>query len=145
MEELVINLVVGAVMGGIVAAIANSKGRNALGWFFIGMFTGCIGLILVLVLPDEKKRSQDRVRLRRENRKLREELQLNRNVADKRHAETSRRLQAHDRALGVSTSRRKKRRRIEAAPVAEELPYAPIPPQQAEPAQAPQADPDRGW
>ena len=41
-----------AVFGGIVAAIAHSRGRSPIGRFFIGFFAGCIGLILVLVLPD---------------------------------------------------------------------------------------------
>ncbi len=103
MDQVAVQLVVGVIMGTIVAIIANNKGRNAVGWFFIGMFTGCIGLILVLVLPDLKKQHAKFSKLNSENRRMREELRLNRQVADRRHDEVSQRLGVHDRALGVET------------------------------------------
>ena len=55
MDEVVIEFSAAAVFGAIVAVIAHSRGRSALGWFFIGLFTSCIGLILVLVLPYVKR------------------------------------------------------------------------------------------
>ena len=53
-QGLVILIQLGALlaMGIICSAIANNRGRNALGWFFIGIIGGCLGLIMVLVLPD---------------------------------------------------------------------------------------------
>jgi protein-S-isoprenylcysteine O-methyltransferase Ste14 len=36
----------------ITAVVAAKKGRNALGWFFIGLFTGLFGLAIALaILP----------------------------------------------------------------------------------------------
>src|SRR5262245_32653050 len=102
--ELLIRLGVMCVMGVICALIANSRGRSAVGWFFVGFFASCIGLILVLVLPDLKVEQERQRRLADENRRLRERLRKDRIVADQRHAEISRRVGAHDVALGVDTS-----------------------------------------
>lgn len=102
--ELLVQLVVMAVMGVVCALIANSRGRSSVGWFFVGFLGGCIGLILVLVLPDLKVEQERQRRLADENRRLRERLRKDRIVADQRHAEISRRVGAHDVALGVDTS-----------------------------------------
>ena len=103
-EAIVIQLVVRAVFGSIVAAIAHSRGRNAVGWFFIGSLIACLGLILVLVLPDLHADEQKRDRLRRDNVRLRERLNKERQVSDQRYAETARRLGAHDAVLGIETA-----------------------------------------
>lgn len=92
------------VWGVACAAIANSRGRNAAGWFFIGLFTQCLGLILVLVLPDLKVQQAERLRHEQENRRLREALAKERQVADQRHGHIERRLTVHDQAIGVDTS-----------------------------------------
>ena len=99
-----IQLLVMAAMGVACALIANSRGRSAVGWFFVGFLAGCIGLILVLVLPDLKVEQERQRRLADENRRLRERLRKDRMVSDQRHAEISRRVGAHDVALGVDTS-----------------------------------------
>ena len=100
-------------MGCLVAYIAHTKGRSPVGWFFIGFFTSCIGLVLVLVLPDEDHQRN----LQSENRRLREKLRMDRTVADRRHRETEGRLRVHDVALGVDTSERTER--LEEQPLAE--------------------------
>ena len=92
-----------AVFGGIVAAIAHSRGRSPIGWFFIGFFAGCIGLILVLVLPDLNLEEERRSKLATENKRLKEQIRKERQVADQRHAETIGRLGAHDAVLGLDT------------------------------------------
>lgn len=92
------------IWGVACAAIANSRGRNAAGWFFIGLFTTCIGLVLVLVLPDLKVQEAERRRQEQENRRLREALSKERQVADQRHGHIERRLSVHDQAIGVDTS-----------------------------------------
>ena len=97
-------LIVMAVFGGIVAAIAHSRGRSPIGWFFIGLFAGCIGLILVLVLPDLNLEEERRSKLATENKRLKEQIRKERQVADQRHAETIGRLGAHDAVLGLDTS-----------------------------------------
>lgn len=104
MDELLIQLLVRAIFGSIVAAIAHSRGRSVIGWFLIGSLTVCLGLILVLVLPDLKVEDSRRDRLRRDNRRLRERVNKERQISDQRHAETSKRLGAHDAVLGVETS-----------------------------------------
>lgn len=101
---LLVQLVVGLVFGGITASIASGRGRSAVGWFFVGFFTGCIGLILVLVLPDVKVEEERRQRQEQTNRRLREQLAKERQVADQRHSQLERRLGAHDQALGLDTS-----------------------------------------
>jgi uncharacterized protein DUF4339 len=101
---LLVQLLVALAMAVACSLIANSRGRSAVGWFFVGFFAGCIGLILVLVLPDLKVEQERQRRLADENRRLRERLRKDRIVADERHAEISRRVGAHDVALGVDTS-----------------------------------------
>lgn len=103
---LIVQLVVMAVFGGICAAIANGRGRSPLGWFFVGMFLGCIGLVLVLVLPDLKVQEARLRQQEQTNRRLREQLAKERQVADHRHSHLERRLGAHDQALGLDTSER---------------------------------------
>jgi hypothetical protein len=42
------------VFGYLTSRIASSKGRSAMGWFFIGAFTGFFGLVASLImLPAE--------------------------------------------------------------------------------------------
>jgi hypothetical protein len=100
---LAVQIVVMLALGVACALIANTRGRSPVGWFFIGFLAGCIGLILVLVLPDLKVQEERERRLADENRRLRERLRKDRMVADERHGEISRRLGAHDVALGVDT------------------------------------------
>lgn len=88
----------------IAALIAHSRGRSPIGWAVIGFFAPCLALILVLVLPDLKLEEERRNRLRRENRRLSEQLKKERQVSDARHAQTLGRLGAHDAALGLDTS-----------------------------------------
>jgi len=109
-EVVVISLVLAIVIGIICAAIANSRGRSPIAWFFAGVLVGwnCIGiviiLILVLALPNLKVQEEREERMRRENRRLRERLRKDRTVADQRHDQTLKRLDVHDEAVGIDTS-----------------------------------------
>lgn len=100
----------GVVVGGhllfaiICAVIAADRGRSALAWFFVGLFLSCIGLILVLVVPNLKEERERQEMADLENRRLREQLNKERHVADQRHSQVERRLVEHDEALGVDTS-----------------------------------------
>jgi type II secretory pathway pseudopilin PulG len=91
------------ITGLVASAIANSKGRNAVGWFFGGFFFHIIGILIVAVLPNltEQKRKEEEIAL--ENRRLREQLiqEQIKTEAFRRHA--SARLDAHDEHLGVDT------------------------------------------
>jgi hypothetical protein len=100
---LLVNLVVALAFGGVSAAIAVGRGRSGVGWFFIGFFFSCIGLVLLLCLPDLKAQQEREDRQRQENRRLREQIAKERMVADARHQRVTQRLGAHDQALGVDT------------------------------------------
>lgn len=115
------------VFGAIVAVIAQSRGRSAVGWFLIGFLAPCIGLILVLVLPDLKREQEQKERLRRENRRLKERVMKDRQVADQRHSDTIKRLGAHDAVLGLDTATEDER------------------PPELPPATASSIDPDSRW
>ncbi|MBI3818905.1 MAG: DUF4339 domain-containing protein [Planctomycetes bacterium] len=104
--EVIVNLIAPAVIGTLCAFIAHGRGRSPVGWFFIGFFFACIGLIVLLVIPDLKKLEAEKNRMLKENRKLREEVRMNREAASRKHAEIEARLKVHDRALRVDTSER---------------------------------------
>lgn len=92
------------VFGIICAVMAPGRGRSAVGWFFIGVATQCLGIILLLLLPDLKLEEEKQRRRDEETRRLREQLKKERQVADERHDTHRTRLGVHDRALGVDTA-----------------------------------------
>lgn len=102
--QLVIQLVVGGVFGIVCAIMAPDRGRSAVGWFFIGFFLGCVGLIILLLIPNLKVEAEKQRRHEEETRRLREQLKKERQVADQRYDVHGHRLTAHDRALGVDTA-----------------------------------------
>jgi hypothetical protein len=51
MEILVPIIVFWVILGIAAAAIAHSKGRDLVGWFFIGALLGLIGLIMAIAMP----------------------------------------------------------------------------------------------
>ncbi|MEY2745427.1 MAG: hypothetical protein RL112_469 [Planctomycetota bacterium] len=102
--EVLVQLFAMAFMGAICAAVAHGRGRSPVGWFFVGCFFTCFGLILVLVLPDLKAAAQEKERLELANRQLREQLAKDRAVADARQELTDRRLSAHDQVLQIDTT-----------------------------------------
>jgi len=101
--EVVLNLLFMVVFGGITAAIANSKGRSALGWFFIGFFFGCIGLIIILCLSNEKERLAQLEAQNVQNRRLQEQLKQEQMKTESLRQHTLSRLDKHDDVLGVDT------------------------------------------
>jgi uncharacterized membrane protein YeaQ/YmgE (transglycosylase-associated protein family) len=98
-----IQLIVGLVCGLIAALIANSKGRNVVGWFFGGFFLGLIGIIIVAVLSNLKAEKAQQDHEARERRRLREQLRQERikNEAFRQH--TVSRLDVHDQQLQIDT------------------------------------------
>jgi hypothetical protein len=101
---LVVQLVSMLVFGIACAVVAAGRGRSSVGWFFIGLLFGCFALIVLLVLPNPKLEQDRHQRLAQENRRLREQLKKDRQVADERHGGIARRLDVHDQALGIDTS-----------------------------------------
>ena len=97
-------LVIGVICGIIATAIASSKNRSPVGWFFIGFFTGIIGIIIVAVLDDPEEKSRKDEALQRSNRRLREELSQERMKNERREQVMTNRLDAHDEALNMNTT-----------------------------------------
>ncbi len=102
-EEVIVRLLIGLVFGGITAAIAHSKGRNTVGWFFLGFFFACISLIIILCLSNLKEEQAKWSANDIEQRRLREQLRQEqlKNEALRQH--TVARLDIHDQKLGIDT------------------------------------------
>lgn len=109
--EILIRLLIGGVVGGICLAIAQSKGRNKLGWFFLGFFVsfifhicgGWIPILIVSVLPNLNEMKARDEYMSRENRRLREQLRQERMKSEAFRQHTQSRLDAHDDHLGLDT------------------------------------------
>ncbi len=91
------------IFGIICAAIANSKGRSVIAWFFIGFFFHILGLIIVLVVANLKDARQKEMEMEHEQRRLREQLRQERIKNDQFRKHTQVRLDTHDNALGLET------------------------------------------
>jgi hypothetical protein len=102
MEMIIIYL----VLGGVTAAIASSKGRNPVAWFFLGALFSCIAIILVLCLPNLKEQKAKEERLEEENRRIREQLRQEQMRLEAFREQTNLRLQHHDQALQMDTTPR---------------------------------------
>lgn len=102
-EVLIIRLIVMFVFGAIAAAIANSKGRSAVGWFFAGFFLTLIGVIIAAVMPNLKEQRLKEEAMERENRRLREQLMQEQIKSEAFRQHAAARLDAHDVHLGVDT------------------------------------------
>ena len=96
----------GLVFGAIVAAIASSKGRTPVGWFFFGFFFGCLAIILVLVLPNLKEQQAKEQRLEEENRRIREQVRQEQMRLEAFRQQTNNRLDRHDQVLQIDTAPR---------------------------------------
>lgn len=58
----------------VCAVIAPSRGRSAVGWFFIGLLLSFLGIILLFVLPDLKAQEAERRSAEAKIRQLRAEI-----------------------------------------------------------------------
>lgn len=89
--------------GAACAAIAQSRGRNPVAWFFLGFIFNCLALILLLVLPDMQEIEDRHSKAEDQARRLREELaqERQRNQAFRGHVKA--RLDVHDAALQIDT------------------------------------------
>lgn len=100
---IIVQLVLWIVFGVACAAVANARGRNPLGWFFIGLIGGCFALAVLFVIPDVKKEAAERERERQRRRRLEEELMQERSKNQAFRGHASERLDRHDEALGIET------------------------------------------
>ena len=102
-EALIIELVVRLAFAGICAGVASSKGRSALGWFFLGLIFTCIPMIIILCLSNKKEADAKWQAQDLEQQRLREQLRQEqiKNEALRQH--TIARLDQHDQSLGIDT------------------------------------------
>ena len=82
---------------------AHSKGRSPVGWFFVGFFVTCIGLIIVLCLSNLREEQARWAQADEERRRLREQLRQERLKNEVFQGHVRARLDVHDQALGVDT------------------------------------------
>ncbi len=101
--EISIQLFIMAIFGLICASIANTRGRSPVGWFFIGFFFNCLPLIILFVIPDLKAEAAKEERRGRQLSRLQERQTRDRASVDRKLHAQSRRISAHDQALGVDT------------------------------------------
>ena len=98
-----IGLVVGLICGLICVAIASSKGRNAVGWFFVGFLIGIIGLIICACMSNLNEEKARFAKIEQDRRRLREQLRQEQLKGEAFRLHAAQRLDAHDRSLGVDT------------------------------------------
>ena len=89
--------------GIICAIIANQKGRNVIGWFFIGFFFSLIGVVIALVVSNLKEIKAKEEHMEIEQRRLYEQLHQERIKTEKLRQYTQKRLDIHDRELQIDT------------------------------------------
>ncbi|MBI1375555.1 MAG: DUF4339 domain-containing protein [Phycisphaera sp.] len=100
---LVLGLIIRVICGAVAAAIASSKGRTPVGWFFAGFVFSIIGIIIIAVLSNVKDQRMKEDRQERENRRLREQLRQERMKSEAFRQHASARLDAHDNHAGIDT------------------------------------------
>ena len=100
---VLIQLILWAVFGVACASVAHSRGRNPVGWFFIGLLGGCFSLAILFVIPDLKKEREQQERELQRRRRLEEELMQERNKNQAFRGHATDRLNQHDDALGIDT------------------------------------------
>lgn len=102
-SDLFLQLIVMLVFGALLAGLASSKGRNPVGWFFIGAFFFCIGLIILLCLPNLHEEQRRHALQDAQNRRLQEQLRQERLKSQAFQAHTAERLDRHDEVLKIDT------------------------------------------
>lgn len=103
MDGILINLLFGVAFGVITALVGRSKGRSPIGWFFVGFLTGCIGLIIVLVMSNLKAEEAKWKMSEERQRRLKEQLKQERLKTQSFQEHVQNRLDVHDDALDMNT------------------------------------------
>jgi len=100
---LAIQLIVCLICAFAAMAIAASKGRSQVGWFFGGLLLGVTGIIIVACISNLKHDRALREQMESEQRRLREQLRQERIKAESYRQYSLTRIDVHDRILGVDT------------------------------------------
>jgi hypothetical protein len=91
------------VCGAISAAIASSKGRSAVGWFFGGVFLGLIGIIIIACLSNLNEERNRRNYVDWQQRRTQEQIYQEQVKNQAFQQYTASRLDQHDEQLGLNT------------------------------------------
>jgi len=100
---ILLQLLIWLVFGIACGFVAHARGRNGIGWFFIGLIGGCFALVILFVIPDLKEESARKDAEERRRRKLEEELMQERSKNHAFRSHATGRLDHHDTALGMDT------------------------------------------
>jgi len=100
---MALGLIVGVICGIICALVADSKGRSAVGWFFLGFFFGIFALIAVLIVSNRKEVEEKFAHSEMEQHRLREQLRQEQLKNEQFRKYTQVRLDVHDRELDIDT------------------------------------------
>lgn len=87
----------------LCAVFASSKGRSALGWFFVGLFLNFVGLIILAVLPDLKEEEKRHGATNKRQSHLKEQVRQERQRREAFEGHALSRLDAHDQHAGIDT------------------------------------------
>ncbi|HUT60840.1 MAG TPA: DUF4339 domain-containing protein [Phycisphaerae bacterium] len=98
-----VQIIIWVICGLICSAIAASKGRNVVGWFFVGLLTALIGIIIIACLSNLKEEKARLEWAESERRRLREQLRQERIKGESFRQYSAARLDAHDQALDMDT------------------------------------------
>jgi hypothetical protein len=102
-EYIILEIVIRVIGGFIAMAIASSKGRSKVGWFFGGFFIVLIGIIIVACLSNKNEEQARFAKIEEDRRRLREQLRQEQLKGEAFRLHAAQRLDAHDRSLGVDT------------------------------------------
>ena len=102
-DVIVIQLIVLVVCGAIAAAIASSKGRSGVGWFFCGFFFGLIGIIIIACLSNLNEDRNRRNYVDWQQRRVQEQIYQEQVKNQAFQQYTTGRLDQHDQHLGLNT------------------------------------------
>ncbi len=91
------------IAGLLIAALAHHKGRNPIGWFFIGFFFHIFGLVVLLVASNKREEKAKFDQIENDNRRLHEQLRQERLKNEQFRKHTQARLDVHDETLGLDT------------------------------------------
>ena len=100
-----IQIVIHVIMGGVVAMIADNRGRNPYGWFILGAMC-CYGIPAIILLysqPNLREIEAKEMKNNEDKRRLMEQLQQTQLKLQVFQRITNERIDNHDEVLGLDT------------------------------------------
>jgi hypothetical protein len=98
-----VSIVIGLIIAGVTAYIAEQRGRNPLGWFVLGWLCCCIAIPALFVLPNLKEAEALELKNTEDKRRLQEQLRQEQLKLRAFQRITNERIDHHDGVLGLDT------------------------------------------